>query len=1136
MDVSNSVAMERGRGEHAPVSYRLPAAGCFGVPHTPEPVASERFERLLASCSVRPVSLVTAPAGYGKTTLLRELVRRQLSSEERTLCVWCRLGAHPVDAPALIGELARQLGHEERPPADPELLLADASQEAARRQRTILVLDDVHCVPADSAFWPAVRGLLSSLPLGMKVALGTRFKLPIRLGRLKANGGLREVYADELRMTVGEVHAAIERECDASCSRGLARLVHFRAGGWPACVALLASLVSRLGVREAEQVLGQPGLPEDVYTYIAEEVAGVLPTPTIDAMRRLALLDSFTREIGESLFGGQATDEVLELASEVGALETTGDERRQRFRFHPLFRGFLLASWESGSVRELSSARLKAARVLCALGEAEEAVDQFLLAGQAEQASQLIRELSRGLLRAGRVARLDAWLRQLDPALMLRDPALLELLAEVDFLAGRYRKAIDELDACRKLALAKGAWADSARLSLEKARCAVDLGRPSLVEACLREARSVEGGIPQHLTWLADSLAGIAHGMNGNVRAARKHLEDSLLAARAQGVDAECIATGRMSVLFVAAAIDAGAGLELSRKALELAVMSEDSALVLHMLSNKAWNLALLGQYDEAEELLVQSIELAMDQGLLCMAPYLESTLVAVEAGRGDLAAACGRLDRVVRLLEAQDSIFTLAHELHGLGGLVRLRGAPVRALGIARRSAQLASEAGLASELAAARIEEAACLASQARLAGQAEVLRQLSRYCAHQSMSGYSAQAAYHLARCHLLGNDQAAVAEPLRRALELFQDLQYLHYPIVEAHGDPSVLLFALDEGIEAVFAKYILSRAPKSVRRMLLEWLSGADEDLRARALRLVEAKAIEDPAVVEAAERHLARERLGRPSRSECRYARLRLYTLGGFMVELDGRRLDRQDWRRPRARELLRLLAAERNHAIARDVLIARFWPDAPESRAANSAYVLVNALRKTLEPDLEPNARSSFVVLDEGEYALVPGSYWIDAEEYEWLLSRGKEVLAAGDRHAAREFFLAADHIYAGDYMADDLYGDTYFAERERFRQLQQYTLRTLVELDSQDGEAQAVPHHLRRMTQLDPWNEKMWAELVKAHMVLGDPKGAREAYLQSCRALADGDEEAMPQELAKLGRSLGRKAAARSAPRVRA
>ena len=423
---------------------------------------------------------------------------------------------------------------------------------------------------------------------------------------------------------------------------------------------------------------------------------------------------------------------------------------------------------------------------------------------------------------------------------------------------------------------------------------------------------------------------------------------------------------------------------------------------------------------------------------------------------------------------------------------------------------------------LAPAHVEEAACLAAQDRIAEAQEILQQLAMQCEESGMLAFAARARYQLACAYLLSDDLEAAEEPLSLALRSFQDLSNLHYLIVEAHGDPGPLLFAVDQNIEREFARHILERADKSVRRTLLAWLSGSDDAALERALRLVRSGAITDPKVVAAASRFATEGvQASRASDAGARAA-LRMYAFGGFVVEVDGQRLERADWVRLRARDLLRLLAAQPNHCVSRDELLARFWPDSPEKRAVNSAHVVINALRKTLEPDIASGRTSRFIVLDHGVYSLVPGAFWLDSEQYERELSEGEAALRQGDVSKARDHFASADRLYGGDYMADDLYGDAYFASRERYRQMHQRVLQHLVEIDSRDGSKDLVPQHLRRVAELDPWNEDVWARLLTAHAEVGDARGVREAYEQCRKAFCDDDEEGVPPSLTRLKATL--------------
>lgn len=1089
----------------------------FEAPRIPDPVDADRFRRLLAFCTYRQVVFACAPAGYGKTTLLRSLAADVRSGVD--VVVWCRPEGGLREPGVLIPALAQRLGYEATGCTDPASVLREAIVGATRERSLLLVLDDAHEFGPDPQLWAAMERVLQALPAGFRLAIGSRREVPLRLGRLRANGLLADVDASSLRLTEAEVRGLLRAELGSEPPDSLARDVWQRTAGWPACARLVASLARRRGADGLAAMFSAGSiLPDHVYAFFAEELLATLPNAALQSIKALSVLPAFDRATAAALCRDGDVDVSVAWARRLGAVDAAV-ETPESYCFHPLFREFLLQQLRSDGPGVLEEVCGRAATILEGAGHLEDAIDQQLMAGDLESAADLIEEVALTALQTGMYTRMEGWMDALPAALLVRRPALLRREADLDEIRGRLPKAAEKFGAAARLFAVDGDEERAADCLLCSAFCSLETGDLTGARGAAAECASLSCASEASIKWRLLSLEGILAAQSVDVPLAERLLRESAECAAVAGPAAAVTATARRGMLHALVTGHQGRALEWYEAAGRHVAGQTDVERSLYVLANKAAVLAGAGQHRHAKECLAEGLRLALVRGVMIYDSYLRSSLALVDAGQGDLAGACRGYGEALARCEQQGAMADCAWGLAELSQVLRARGAGVRALDLSRRAIETSQHAENAYTWYPAQVEHLACQVSRRPTVDLAADLASLAAECGERRLLGNQARSLYHQGRCLVLLGDEEAAGRQLAAALALAQDLSHFHYFIVEAHGDPSTLLFALDVGAEPEVAKHILDRAEKSVRKTLLEWLDGrAGNGAVARALRLVQTRLVIDPRVIAAAAKHIGRDYGDGPFALAPGPAAMRIRTFGTFSVEIDGRLMEKGDWVKARARELLRMLVTQAGHSLPRDKILARFWPDTSTQTALNSCNVLVNNLRRSLEPDAEPRSVSRFIVWDEGVYSLLPGSTWVDSAAYDAAVSEGESALRRGNTQVARERLAQADALYAGDYMADDLYGDTFFSARERYRQGHLKVLERLIELDSRDAGKAYVAHHLRRLTELDPYDEDAWARLIRCHVGSGDRKGARDAYRQCVRVLGEGDDQGLPPQILQL------------------
>lgn len=234
---------------------------------------------------------------------------------------------------------------------------------------------------------------------------------------------------------------------------------------------------------------------------------------------------------------------------------------------------------------------------------------------------------------------------------------------------------------------------------------------------------------------------------------------------------------------------------------------------------------------------------------------------------------------------------------------------------------------------------------------------------------------------------------------------------------------------------------------------------------------------------------------------------LRIYLLGPFRVERDGRSIPPQEWARPKDRSLLKLLALERGHLIPQDRLLDLLWPDLVPAAAANNLHVAVSRLRKLLDPGLPGTATTSRVIRREGAGYTLPAdaSVWTDLEEFRRRLGQGREWRRRGAWAPAVRAYRAAEELYRGDLFEEDPYEEWAIYPREQLKEahlaLQEELADCLIRLGAPDETVEICERGLAD----NRTREGLYVQLMCAYGALGHLAEALQAYERCRRALID-------------------------------
>ncbi|MGB5035385.1 MAG: hypothetical protein WBQ66_02205, partial [Blastocatellia bacterium] len=328
------------------------------LPPRPAPSLLPRprlVERLLANLS-NPVTLVTANAGSGKTTLVADFVRSHAES-----FVWYQLDANDADPAVFLGYLAS--GIRQVSPSTGEATLTYIQQSAAEfvfeperavdvllnemldgiDRHLILVLDDYHHLGPDAEVHATVDRLLAYLPDAVHAIVISRDTPPLSMARMRANATLGVIDRDDLLFTSDETRELFRTVFGLELTSGQLAEYGERTHGWITALQLVRQVAQRRSP-DAGADLGDVlrKSEHDIFEYFAEEV---FAAESLEAQRLLvhvALLERIELDTCAELFPDLACSRQLpSLVRRNVFLTTAGDSDAVEYRLHPLFRAFL---------------------------------------------------------------------------------------------------------------------------------------------------------------------------------------------------------------------------------------------------------------------------------------------------------------------------------------------------------------------------------------------------------------------------------------------------------------------------------------------------------------------------------------------------------------------------------------------------------------------------------------------------------------------------------------------------------------------------------------------------------------------------------------------------------------------------
>lgn len=395
--------------------------------------------------------LVSAPAGFGKTTLLTQWLTRWRTEQPEpssARVAWLSLDAADNDPRRLLAHLvasvqtavpdtivdAAELSDADGEVPPQAILTALVNELDTVDAEVVLALDDYHVIE-ETAVHDAVAFLLEHLPPQISLAIATRADPPLPLPRLRVRAELTEVRAADLRFTPDEAEVFLRRVMGLDVTAEQVAALDARTEGWVAGLQL-AGLSLRGQDRPESFISAFTGSHRFVVDYLVEEVLDHQPAEIREFLLDTAPLDRMTGSLCDALTGRHDGQQTLELLERENLFVIPLDDQRSWFRYHHLFADALRARLAGEGAPKAAALHRAASHWYAGAGLLDDAIAHANAGGDSESAADLV-ELAVPEARQHRRDRvIAAWLRALPLDVISRRPVLSTQLAWLRLVEG----------------------------------------------------------------------------------------------------------------------------------------------------------------------------------------------------------------------------------------------------------------------------------------------------------------------------------------------------------------------------------------------------------------------------------------------------------------------------------------------------------------------------------------------------------------------------------------------------------------------------------------------------------------------------------------------------------------------------
>lgn len=1007
--------------------------------------------------------MLIAPAGYGKTSILTEV-----AVQYKHPLIWIQLDDGDNDPATfmayLLEGLRRKLTNLAIPlPSEdsiaPDRLLIILLNQLLEQSETewMLILDDYHVIH-NPVVHELVTTLLENILPTMRVVIASRITPVLPLARWRVRNQLLELRAENLRFSLEETQIWLKQQSRNLSDSLVSRLVE-KTEGWGAGLQLATALLEDEDNTSLVTLL--TGTQPYIFDYLVEEVFGQQSEDMQSFLLRSSVFSELNPETCATILDMPSAHAILKQLEKNSLFITRLDTQKKWYRYHQLFRDFLLAKFKSEYLGEYIALQTATGEYFAESGQSKLAIQHFIYAEDELQVAQMLCDFAGDYLLQGRVDEIQTYLNSLSAETRQAMPELMILQGRILRHNGQFAVAIERLNnailpgteatilchAYTELVAIRHSQGQyqQAYAMAEKAIELADLVSPTdYVHALMQMAR----------------CAGFVKGME----IGRQLAEQAYDIMQAQP---EAFTTyDRARLLQILGQIcwwhgDARIAIDYCQRALYL-LEDVETPLRARLLITLSTPTLYQKDYDRALQLAEEAIT-------ICQELQLKETLPAAYAALGNVLTRIGELE------QAESALHTAISQADAIGGA---------------RYSQVMAAGYLAQNLA---------------LQGRISEARQL----AEQALSPYENQpVVYDIYVCRSVLADLLLDAHELEQAKQIYSSLiaigETTQYRIPLAMAYFGLAYILMREENRTLAMQY----SQESLKLLEPAMMHQLYLDQQERALIICEALVQHMPGnkFVQQVYHTLSESRpqAQLPQITITRPDLIEIKTLGHFNVLRDGLEIESKAFASAKARDLLAYFVTLRSKSVNLDRAIEAIWSDGTGSTSGfhTALYRVRAALRHKGE-------KEKFILSEVGEYRLDSARFNIDIDHFDSLLKRARSA----EGQQAGGFYEQALELYQGDYL-DNLYYEWAIVERERLQRNYLTAINKYSELLITDAQYKRASVWLHKALELEPYDEYLHVTYMKTLHQMGQQQNIIAHYQVLVELLDEAfDSDPMPE-----------------------
>lgn len=1055
--------------------------------HVPEILARPRLTRILEANVNAPVTLVTADAGCGKTTLVAEFLRQQPRQT-----VWYQLDHTDADPFVFLGYICHGikrfapdfgetllpylseatddlLTHPERAV---DLLLNEILESI--EQPFILILDDYHHIGRKTIVHRLVDRLLQYSSDMLHLIITTRDLPPLAIMRRRSQATATVISREDLLFTDEEVRELFRTTLNIELKSEEIAEYRERTHGWITALQLVRQ-VAEQETRSQSEAINQPNLREmlkqsekDIFDYFAEEVFAREEEETQNLLLHLSLLDSLPLEVCSSLFPKmRCAAELPELVKKNIFLTVAGESYSgEEYRLHPLFREFLLRRFRTEIGRaDLATERVRIAEFFLSKQLWEKALPYLLEAEEFERAAQTIAEHGEKWLASGAITTLGIFSEKIPNEFLDKFPRSLLHTAEVARLQGETEMSSSLLGRAVKLLNQQKdsegeaeALHSLASIERRKGDCetALDL---------LERAEKLAGG-DSEVRMKCENTRGLCLIENGAWTEAERQFRLALQLAEKHNNERYIrLITHNLALPFGLRG-DFGEALRWLKR-----IFREDKpGAQLPQESIGHLNIARLhlyrGEFAETETHLGKALELCQLYNLKHLRGEIFESYANFYREKRDFTHAAEFYERARKAYE-EDGVDPSNREFdEERAALAQMRGDTVTARNLLENLLEIRQENKNEIGLHTVKLGLCRIKLEQNEIAGLAAELEKILRFFHEKNLYYYEAAAAVLQASALFAEGKRKEMMPPIQRALELAARFDYEYFLREETKRNPA--LFGNEE---------IIEKLPLDLRESINQTIKAERVTLKPKKPDSVQRSAFsvqtsESAPVVD-----------------------LTLKLLGHVEIYRDPTKQFAPDaWTTRRARDIFCFIATSRHRRVDKDVLIDTFWADSEIEVVEKNFHPTISHVRKALNS--RQTIKQNFILYRDGAYQLNSElTYSIDTEEFSRFIAEAEKAHLEKDSDRVWENVEAAHRLYRGDFMAG-IYEDWAEELRGFYREQHSRILKSMTKFAFKEKNWVQALHYSAEILRDDPYREDIHALIMRVYAAQGKRSAVKDQY----------------------------------------